>query len=479
MIAMEFKDFSFEVALSHTDGLATLVDRFGVDKYSKKKYKGVPHLRVKHSSGWIDVWPDYVCARLLTLRLPEDMDENQALSLVNGPILERLKELACREQPKLEFDGRLIEGTECGGNIRVWKVCSTPASWVGQLREEMRSLVLKLGFQVDGLVDLEDELHVTIRGRKAKAGTQPSKPADTSPMNLTFEKVGFRRRFFHGCECFGSVCSINFGTADVVRASGPAQLEFRLYANTELEEEEWPPLKNQTFVAAKRQRSVNTNADDYTRASVLELHRDTPLPLTLKDDIEIACAASLQTADEATAQQNASVCQQVVQSARFQWTQLFTESLVVLKISRNPSQLHTEIQTCKELKQCRDQLKEAGSEFMLPCRAYAFVRPDQYSAMLKAIQIQGKSFASRHIIVSQEHEAAIRTVIERMPCNHKVHTQAKYHLPTGLASEALKHGLKIEIKKTFLDIKSSSSTTGKHPTASTTEVHGGKNPRHC
>ena len=129
-MAMTLKDISFDLKPSDIDGLADLVDRFQVDQHARTRQRFLeqPYLRqlVTDSHGWIDIWPDWIVARLLTIVLGSCMDENDALAKIHGPIEMELKLLACRELPVLEFHGAPFKGTECGRPV--WKIKSKPAA---------------------------------------------------------------------------------------------------------------------------------------------------------------------------------------------------------------------------------------------------------------------------------------------------------------------------------------------------------------
>jgi len=125
-------------------------------------------------------------------------------------------------------------------------------------------------------------------------------------------------------------------------------------------------------------------------------------------------------------------------------------------------------------------LESAGKSFQLPSGAKAFVHPGQHAAAMKAAELRG-GLVSQHVLVSQDHEAAVVKVIQRIPCNSKVRVQRKTTVPSGLASEAASSGMTIKIERTFIrvEVPSSlrSSASGKPCVASTSEAHNCRNPR--
>lgn len=471
-MAVTLKDISFDLKPSDTDGLAVLVDRLQIDQLPKTRqhFLAEPYLRrhVRNGNGWIDIWPNWIVARLLSICLGPDMDENDALEKINGPIGQELKRLACRDLPVLEFYGTPLKGSE---NRRpVWKIKSKPAAWIAELRQEIRVLAGRLGFTVQGLIEPENEVHICIRGRYENSGNDPALPATRSDFCMTFHKVGFRRRFEYGTgqsEQFGSMLSVNFGTSAYVTSGGSRHIQF---LSDITDNREFPS-------ASDANRPIINNVDRLAASMaaqppILELHESTTFPL--ESDVEVAEAASLREADRVAAPHNARVCREVAQS------RLSTEPLVLLKVSRDPDVYHKELGTCAELQKCREDLEAAGKNFQLPSGAKSFVHPWQHDAALKAAELKG-GLNEQHVLVSKDHEADVMKVIQRIPCNSKVRVRRRTWVPLGLASEAASSAMKLTVNRTFIhiDVPSSlrSSVSGQACVASTTEAHNGKNPR--
>merc|ERR1719264_150342 len=112
---MTLKDFSFELKPAYVDGVAKLVDRLQVDTHARRHYLSQPYLKchVSETNGCMDVPPHRMCARLLSVGLGPGMDQKIAVKKINRPIQEKLKQLARRPSPKLEFSVALHQGEEC------------------------------------------------------------------------------------------------------------------------------------------------------------------------------------------------------------------------------------------------------------------------------------------------------------------------------------------------------------------------------
>jgi len=419
-----------------------------------------------------------MCARLLSISLGPGMDESDALAKVCGAIQEKLESLACRELPKLEFFGELQRGYEFGDQP-IWKIKSKPAAWVAELRQEIRAFAENLGFKVDGLLEAETEVHIPIRGRYATIGSEPQHPSDRSDFCMTFHKLGFRRRYEYGMgrpEQFGGTISVNFGTGDYVVSGGPTQVQLSSIIPNDVN---FPAPSAGPPVSTRRSRkppSASNRSDERVgaKSARVELHESTNI-LDLKSAEDVAAAASLCDSDQAAAQINARVCGEVAQN-RFAFTQPF----VLLKVSRDPAGYHEQLDHCAELQECRDILAAAGKAFKLPSGARVFVDPVQYEAAKKAAELKG-GLTPQNVLVSQHYEDLVVMVIKRIPCNSKVRVQCNAKIPSGVVSEAISSGIDLEISRSFIHVpvpsSLRSSANGQTPTASTTEAHGGKNPR--
>lgn len=373
-----------------------------------------------------------------------------------------------RDLPKLAFSGEVHKGQEC--HCTVWKIKSEPAAWLAELRDEIRELAERLNFKVEGLIDHSNEVHLTIRGRWNKSGKVPAHPADRSSFQMTFDKLGFRRRFELGTgppEPFGAVLAVSFGLSAYVKSMGS------------MCDGEWPPMQGRPRLSSHTRKPDAIDAHPHagtmsTKPPVLWLFKGTKTPLELGSDVEVGKAAGVHVADLAATPNNAQVCWGVAQ------TLCFSERLVLLKVSRSPTVYFNELGKCAELEQCRADLRAAGKRLQLPCGAWAFVHAEKYDAALKAVELRG-GLSPQFVLVSPDYEACVMMVIQRIPCNSKVRVQWQSTVPMGLASEVADSGISLHVKKTFLNIDIPSSlrpsTCGQGCTASTTQAHQGQNPR--
>jgi len=223
---------------------------------------------------------------------------------------------------------------------------------------------------------------------------------------------------------------MNFGTSEYVTVGGSAVAQSLVDIS---DTNTFPALPT-----ARRTRTHQSGSAEYG-SRILKLHESTSFPLD--DDIAVAVAASLLEADRAVVRCNALSYSQVARLG---------EPLVLLGVSRDPKVYHEALKSCIELQPQRDRLDASGKSFALPGGGYAFVRPEQYAPAMKALELFKITITPHHVLASQEYENAILAVI------------------------------RIQVKRTFLHIKvpsSSLSTSNAHCVVSTTDAHGGKNPR--
>lgn len=210
------------------------------------------------------------------------------------------------------------------------------------------------------------------------------------------------------------------------------------------------------------------------RPPILELHGSTEFPLN--SDVDVAVAANLCDVERAVAPLNAQ-CSWALSRSRD-----FSEFLVQLKVNRDPKEFHGALETCGELEQCRDDLLAAGKSLPLRGGGWILVHPEQYDAAQTWAEWHG-ALIPQHVLVCQDYEAGVLNAIEDIPCKAKVRVKKKSTVPYAFASMSVTLKHTISIKRTFIDvhIPSSlrSSSSGHCATASTTEAHRGRNPRHA
>merc|ERR1712032_875682 len=111
----------------------------------------------------------------------------------------------------------------------------------------------------------------------------------------------------------------------------------------------------------------------------------------------------------------------------------------------------------------------------LPHAGYTVIRPDQYEPARKALELQGRSLSSHHVLCSPEYVDTVQVVIESLRCNSRVRVRGNDMVPLALASQAVSFGMNIEVNRSFLkiDVPSSLSPTSRGTaTVSTSQAHG-------
>jgi hypothetical protein len=204
--------------------------------------------------------------------------------------------------------------------------------------------------------------------------------------------------------------------------------------------------------------------------SLVPLHESTTLPLD--SDLEVGIAASLYEAEQAAIRGHVISYAQISAS---------TEPLVLLTVERDPREFHKKLETCLELKCYRDNLESAGKNFVTQSGGYIFVRPEQYETALEVISLYGVTMSPHHILVAQEYEKIVLTVIGKLRSNLKVRILTSKTVPVAMASWLTSSGIELHVSRTFLQCKITSSIRStpisSNVVASTTDAHGGKNPR--
>lgn len=202
------------------------------------------------------------------------------------------------------------------------------------------------------------------------------------------------------------------------------------------------------------------------------LHHDTTLPLP--DDVAIAEAASLVDADSATAELNAASFAQVTRLGE-------PVVLSLIGVSRDPEAYHELMKTCSALQPCREGLDAAGKSFELPDGGYAFILPDHYAPAMTALDLfdLAKEIKPHHVLVSQEYKEIVLKEIRSLRCRLKVRRKSNRQVPANLLAEAHASDIEVRVTNTFLhfEMPTSSNSSNGHYVVSTTDAHGGRNPR--
>jgi len=153
--------------------------------------------------------------------------------------------------------------------------------------------------------------------------------------------------------------------------------------------------------------------------------------------------------------------------------QPFFEKAYLLRMTRNPRELEAALTHGPELETIRASLLNAGRDVRLPSGALILVAPEQYAAVRRAVsQLALRPF---HVVVTDTFLPLVHEALHSIPSRRDVriregHTVA-YLDPTSPDMNGT-----IIVENTFLNIprrlRESSSVV-----QSTTEAHGGTNPR--
>merc|ERR1712032_905365 len=120
-------------------------------------------------------------------------------------------------------------------------------------------------------------------------------------------------------------------------------------------------------------------------------------------DLETALEASVEEADARAATVNGPLSSAILQS------RLVPDLVVILAVDRTFQALRAALLEGDELAHVRHELEKHGHLVELPTGAKLFVRPEQYTAVVSAVQ--DLDLKPRHIIASQELEDLVTKVI--------------------------------------------------------------------
>eukprot|EP00928_Gymnodinium_smaydae_P041369 TRINITY_DN28009_c0_g1_i1.p1 TRINITY_DN28009_c0_g1~~TRINITY_DN28009_c0_g1_i1.p1 ORF type:complete len:795 (+),score=73.75 TRINITY_DN28009_c0_g1_i1:52-2385(+) len=181
-----------------------------------------------------------------------------------------------------------------------------------------------------------------------------------------------------------------------------------------------------------------------------------------------------------------------------------SEDVHLLQFARYPEQWREALLEGISLKSCRDALEEAGYTCVLPSGCKVFVHPWQYLDVMAALSRMGDTLRPYHVVVSASLEHLVEECLARIPRQLKVKVRARdlmnlraeqqegldsgdrhsepaapsyQNVANGSWEQTAQSELSLyEVKRTFLcrycPVRSSSSVV-----QSTTEAHGGFNPR--
>lgn len=149
-----------------------------------------------------------------------------------------------------------------------------------------------------------------------------------------------------------------------------------------------------------------------------------------------------------------------------------TEQIWLLTLSRCPASVRGELLQGADLAACREALREARCEVVLPCGAFAFVHPHLagYVAerLVPAMQASGRRMMGRHVICSHQFRSSVCSAVDHV--RTRDHTRVKQ-----VEKLEMKEPLPLlRVERTFLHYSLYSSRVS---TASTTVATIGLNPR--
>lgn len=215
--------------------------------------------------------------------------------------------------------------------------------------------------------------------------------------------------------------------------------------------------------AIKRGPPVSHGASQPQR---LLLHRDTIMYPGLLSEEEILASAERLVAEEVAGPFNAEAVKAIAEQAQRR------HDVVLLKVKCDTNTYHQSMMNDVELLSCRQKLQIAGKEFKLACGATCVLRVKDYDPALKYVGEQRIRLSPQHLLVSPEYDERVRGIILQTPCKEKCRLQQRFEVKLLFFSSRLR------VERTFVvvDDSQASSSSGA-VVASSTEAHGGTNPR--
>mmetsp|Transcript_42849 Transcript_42849/g.82013 ORF Transcript_42849/g.82013 Transcript_42849/m.82013 type:complete len:896 (+) Transcript_42849:82-2769(+) len=152
--------------------------------------------------------------------------------------------------------------------------------------------------------------------------------------------------------------------------------------------------------------------------------------------------------------------------------------VVLLTFSRDPAALAQTLLQAAELAPFKEALAAEGLDVQLPSGAKIFVRPEHHGPTVEAIRLYGLSLKPKHVVVEAELEQDVLKLVESLRPK-KVYAKTRTIMPLALAELAGNCDYEVDISRTFIDIRVSSSLCSypdqSHHAASTTQA----DPRKC
>jgi len=140
--------------------------------------------------------------------------------------------------------------------------------------------------------------------------------------------------------------------------------------------------------------------------------------------------------------------------------------LMLLDFSRHPAEFHTALLEGPELHSCREQMQG------LPCKldsgTLVFLEPFQYNVAIDAAMREHGHLTVHQVITSERFESNIMQAVRGLRSRLNVRLRKK---------QVILQPLEVEVARTFLDVPDRSLRNIASVTHSTTDAHGGRNPR--
>lgn len=148
------------------------------------------------------------------------------------------------------------------------------------------------------------------------------------------------------------------------------------------------------------------------------------------------------------------------------------ETILELRLSRNPKQCEERLHRGPELETVRAALNEEGYGSRLPSGAAIFVRPQEYQATKKAIAMH--RLRPYHVIVSHTLYPLVLEAINAVSCRSKVRVRSREVF--AYTSKDASMDSTIKVKNSFLCIAERLNRP-ESIVQSTSAAHGSANPR--
>eukprot|EP00928_Gymnodinium_smaydae_P065632 TRINITY_DN48736_c0_g1_i1.p1 TRINITY_DN48736_c0_g1~~TRINITY_DN48736_c0_g1_i1.p1 ORF type:complete len:245 (-),score=37.35 TRINITY_DN48736_c0_g1_i1:24-758(-) len=141
-------------------------------------------------------------------------------------------------------------------------------------------------------------------------------------------------------------------------------------------------------------------------------------------------------------------------------------TLLLLEFTRHPAEFQRALLEGSELRGCRDLLAQANLPCELSSGAKVFVRPSEYPMALAASQ--QRQLRPFHVVISADLESLLQAAVCALPCRSKVRVRNK---------EVIYEPHTPRVERSFLVVAEDARRQSTSVTQSTTEAHGGMNPR--